>query len=83
MFRLLRWFSVTHRSIAVRIAMNMADTGVVITIGTDSTAFPVTVGTTAKRYGSLRASISMALAIFTAVSAISVIREATSPANLS
>jgi hypothetical protein len=34
-------------------------------------------------YGCLRASISMALAIFTAVSAISVIREATRPANLS
>lgn len=34
-------------------------------------------------YGSLRASISMALAIFTAVSAISVIREATNPLNLS
>jgi hypothetical protein len=38
---------------------------------------------TPKCYGSLRAAISMALAMFTAVSAISVIRAGTSPLNLS
>jgi len=49
MFRPLLWSvrSGTHRSIAVRIVMNMAVTGVVITIVTDSIAFPVTVGTVA------------------------------------
>jgi len=38
----------THRFTAVLFVMNMAVTGVVITIVTDSIAFPVTVGTVAR-----------------------------------
>jgi hypothetical protein len=49
MFRLLLWSvrSGTHRFIAVLFVMSMAATGVVITIVTDSIAFPVSVGTAA------------------------------------
>jgi hypothetical protein len=49
MFRLLRWSvrSDARRSIAVLIVMSVAATGAVITIVTDSIAFPVSVGTAA------------------------------------
>src|SRR5882724_6693452 len=49
MFRPLLWSvgSGTHRSIAVLIVMNVAATGVVITIVIDSIAFPASVGTAA------------------------------------